>query len=200
MADGDGKIKLRDQTGTCCDTFAKVKDCGPPGCPTLAFDGLELCLFDSIASEVIDIAGTPLDYWRQDVLNSTRDPVYDEPIERVWKGPYRFRGLVEFSASNTEAREEGTRKTWNTTVWIPRVNLEKAGAGVPLEGDVLRFWHVNFYKTRSTIGENVPGAGYYFDVTNVDEDPHIFDSANFVGFRLTVARRTEFTPERRLGL
>lgn len=177
-------------------TFAKVE--GTP-CGSFRFDGAELCLFDSIAEEQLQRAGTPIQYWQQDIENSKRDPLYDEPISRSWRGPYNLMAFVEYAAESMEAREEGTRSVWNGVLWIARISLEQAGGKAPEAGDVVRYWaDAAFYAKHSVIGANEPGSGYYFDVTNVDTDGHLFDSSKFVGFKLELARRTEFTPERRL--
>ena len=193
---GDGEISLSNQT-TSCD-FAQVDTEKPSGCDPFALTGSEICLFDHFVDEQLQIYGTPIEYYHQDIEASTRDPLYDEPIARVWKGPYCLKAYVEYIAAQPQAREEGTRVTWNGTIWISRKSLEDIGAAAPLEGDVIRYWSNKFFKEHSVNGEHVPGADYYFDVINSDDDGHLFDSANFTGFKLTVSRRTEFTPERRL--
>jgi hypothetical protein len=192
-----GDISLSDQRTSC--EFAEVRTEKPSGCDPFALDGREVCLFDHFAEEHLNIYGTPIEYYHQDIANSVRDRLYDEPIDRAWLGPYKLKAYVEYIAAQPEAREYGTRITWNGTIWISRKSLETIGAPAPLEGDIIRYWSNKFFKEHSVNGEEVPGAGYYFDVINSDDDGHVFDSAAFTGFKLTVSRRTEYTPERRLG-
>lgn len=179
-------------------TFAKVES-KSPACAPFRLDGSELCFFDSIADGQVQIAGTPIEYWHQDVENSVRDPLYDEPIARAWQGPFRLMAFVEYAPQQTEAREEGTHSTWTGSIWVSRVSLEGAGARAPAPGDVIRYWgDTAFYGDWGVDGANEPGSMYAFDVQNVTTDGHMFDSSRFVGFKLEVVRRTEFTPERRL--
>jgi hypothetical protein len=78
--------------------------------------------------------------------------------------------------------------------------VEEAVAPVPSEGDVLQAWNIPFYQKYSTAEqEPLPTAGYYFNVVDVDTDGQLFDNPTFVGFKLKLNRRTEFTPERRLN-
>lgn len=169
-----------------------------PACEPVRLDGSELQMFDSIAQEHVKAHGTEILYWRQDLDRSQRDPLYDEPVDRSFRGPYKVYGFVEYAAGQPETTEQGMRVTWAGTVWIPRVEFEQSGAGSPLEGDVLQYWNVPWFGEHGVNSEEVPGRGYYFDVVNADDDGHVFDSAAFVGFKLEVRRRTEFTPERRL--
>jgi len=193
--------------GSCGSCGACALDCGfvkvdlpacTDTCTKMLLDGSELCYFDSLLEEHIQITGTPIEYYHQDLAKSRRDPLYDEPIERAWKGPYRLKGFVEYIPSQSEMREEGFRVTWNGTVFLPRKALEDLGAPSPLQGDVLRFWENKFFQKHAAGGREEPGAGYYFDVIHVDDDQHLFDTALFLGFKLTVARRTEFSAERRV--
>jgi hypothetical protein len=78
--------------------------------------------------------------------------------------------------------------------------VEDADAGVPGEGDVIKSWNIPFYALYG-LGdrpEAPPDAGYYFNVIDVDTDGQIFDNPSFVGYKLQLRRRTEFTPERRI--
>lgn len=187
----------------CCDKCKPVPQECPtcePVCQSNLFsigDG-ERKLFDSVAQELNQIVGTDLDYFVQDVNESTRDPLYDEPIERVFKGPYRVKAYVEQPSTTPEVREEGYRTIFDGSVWIARADFDALGLSAPSEGDVLRFWNTPFFNSQAVDGEDVPNRGYFFDVVDVDEDGHLNDTASFVGFKLVVRRRTEFTPERRL--
>jgi len=147
--------------------------------------------------------GTDIMYWHQNVSRSVRDPLYDEPIERAWDGPYQLKGFVEYMESQPQMKEEGLTIRWQGTIWIARAAVEAISAPVPLEGDVFRFWNNRFFNQHAVNQDTdavtgPPASGYYFDVTNVDDEGHVFDTGYFVGLRIRVMRRTEFTPERRL--
>lgn len=159
-------------------------------------------LFACWNQEHTEALGTPLDYWRQDLVNTKRDPLYNEPEQRIWAGPFRFKAFVEWPAQTYEAREEGARVLWEGGVYIPRLSIEESNMpGWPTEGDVIRFWQLPFfdhYGLGADSDQNIPGAGFYFDVIGVDEDGHALDNPVFTRFKLSIKRRTEFTPERRL--
>lgn len=179
--------------------FATVKTSCPTTCPPFVLEPSNLCFFDSIVQMQTQATGTPIEYWSQDYKAQVRDPLYDEPIQRVWRGPFKLKAIVEYTPSEAESREEGYRVTWNGSMFIARRDLEDAGAPPPNSGDVVRYWQNKFFAQYASGGNNDPGAGYYFDVVNVSEDQHIYDSAAFLGFTVRLARRTEFAPERRIG-
>lgn len=157
------------------------------------------------AAEQIQAAGTTLDYYSQAVRKAILDPLYNEPEQRVWEGPYRFKAHVTKPEQNFETREEGSRILFDGGVlWIPLLSVEQSGMNdTPKEGDVVRFWQSRFFDEFFALdfeggSPPPPEAGYYFDVIRVNDDGHIFDTANFAGFRCDIKRRLEFTPERRL--
>lgn len=154
-------------------------------------------LFDLFAKEQVDIIGTPLDYFSQQLEQSSRDPLYDEPTQRSWAGPFKMKAWVSWASSIPVTSEEGFRFQFLAQVWVPRAEVERVGMPAPFEGDVLRFWNIPFFN--DITDEGVAGSGYFFDVINADNDGHINDTSTFVGFRLDVKRRTEFTPERRIS-
>lgn len=180
----------------------KVNFCSLRGCSKEQFhiDGSEIATFDHFVVERTRAHGTKLDYWHQDLKRTKRDALYDEPIDRVWAGPYKIYGYVEYAPGQPEMREEGMRVTWTGNIWIPRAELELVKAPPPLEGDIIRYWRIPFFAEHGVNSEEsaVDTAGYFFDVVNSDDDGHIADAEAFVGFKLEVRRRTEFTPERRL--
>lgn len=178
-------------------TLRKVE---PYPFPQLNLPECEHDLFDSIAQEHSQIAGTSIDLYLHNLEKSKRDPLYDEPVQRVFDGPFRIKGHVTFPDSAPEARMEGFHTTFSAEAWIARKELEDAGIKqVPGEGDVMSFWRTPFFDAGSVDNDpTVPFSGYFFDVVDVDEDGHLFDSPSFVGFKFTLKRRTEFTPERRI--
>jgi hypothetical protein len=179
--------------------FPTLRKVGPYEFPTLQLPDCEHDLFDSIAQEHVNIHGTDIDYWSHTVDSDSRDPLYDEAIERVYKGPFRLKGYVSWPDSVPEARFEGERTTFGAEMWIARKTIEDVRAPSPNETDVVRIWNTPFFNAWAVDTQDVgPNAGYFFDVIDVDDDGHLFDSPQFVGFKLSIKRRTEFTPERRI--
>ena len=162
-------------------------------------DDRELFLIDGYANEHVRIIGTNIEYWALDILGSKKDPLYGEPIERNFKGPFKYTVWLSYTESVPEAREEGLVERYQPVAWLPRKMVEEANAGVPLEGDVLRAWNIPFYALYGTADhEAPPNSGYFFNVVDVDTDGQVFDNPSFVGYKLQLRRRTEFTPERRV--
>ena len=164
-----------------------------------SLDAQELVLFDSIAVEHTEKSGTSMLYWHLNRVGTTIDPVYDEPVQRKFEGPFRLKGNITYPESSPEAREQGMRSQWNATVWIPRKTLELANAPEPDVGDVIQVWNNSFFMSDGVESEQVPGAQFMFVVIDANTDGHLFDTPSFVGFKLEVERRTEYTPERFLA-
>jgi hypothetical protein len=158
----------------------------------------ELFLFDTWAHEHVNIAGVDFELFHLDIEESTVDPVYNETVERVFQGSFELRGYFEFPPGVPETTEQGSHVDWESSLWIPRKELEEKHAPVPAEDDIIRVWRTPFFKTYGVFEQEIPDSGYFFDVTVVDEDGHLFDRSSFVGVKLTLKRRTEYTPERRL--
>lgn len=167
----------------------------------------ELCdgesyLFMSYASEHVRIAGVKIELFHLSIEDSVRDPLYDEPIERVFQGSYILNAFVEYPDPNHDVGENGIKKSWEAPLlWIPTAELIEKHAPVPAESDVVRFWDVDaqFYKKFGVLEQDIEDSGFFFDVTSADQDGHIFDRASFVGFKCTLKRKTEFTAERRMA-
>lgn len=188
----------------CCDvdwkSFLVRTNCDPRD--SCSFELSKECeeIFDELNAEHTNIAGTEIDFWLQDLTNSIRDPLYSEPENRIWAGPFRIKALVKLPDDVLEVREEGGRRTWTGKVIIPRLLVEQANMPAwPGEGDILRIWQIPFWDAEAMGDDvNVPGTGLYFDVTQVNNAGFPFDNANFTRFEMDIVRRNEFTPERRL--
>jgi hypothetical protein len=165
---------------------------------TLQSPECEHDLFDSLAQEHTNIAGTDIDYFSHQVAKSNRDALYDEPIQRAYSGPFRLKGYITWPDLTPDVGDKGWRSVANAECWIARLEFEQKHCPAPSETDVLRIWNTPFFNSWAVDGEDIPGAGYYFDILNVNDDGHLFDSAQFVGFKMILKRRTEFTPERRI--
>lgn len=184
-----------------CGLLKPIPAAVDPPCSTeckLELDGRESFLFDLWATEHVGIAGTTIEFWSLDLASSKRDPLYDEPTQRSWNGPYKIKAFASNPTGVTSTGEEGLRARWDASVWISRKELEQAGASSPSPGDILRIWDLPWINDDAVNGEAIPCAGFYFDVTEVEPEGRLFDNAMFVGFTLSIVRRTEFTPERRL--
>lgn len=184
---------------------SKIRPIVHPSPVAPAFDGdmhlgaQELFLFDCIASEVNKIAGTEVDIYLLNKGKSKRDPLYDEMVTEAWDGPFRLSVYVEWPDPLPEPRQEGFRKSWQSSVWIARVDLDRVKARAPYYGDILCFWKVPYFDHISNtydVGKNPDG--YFFTIISVEDDGHLFDNAAFVGFKCGIARNSEFVPERRL--
>lgn len=173
----------------------------PDGKP-LSFSDLspnEKALFDDYATEQTQDSGTPIDYWIINAVDTIKDPLYAEPIERKFLGPFRMMAVFRAPDQNVTTPEEGIQATFDTTCMIPRATFEALNTPTPGPGDVLHVWNLPIYVSQSTVEPNpLPGAGYYFDVMKADPDGYALDSPTFVRWSLPLKRRTIFTPERRL--
>jgi hypothetical protein len=185
----------------------------------------EIFLFDLYAQEQVQIVGPPVDYY---VLNTTVnthanvtnypypqpnpheypkplpttvvDPLYNEAVAWAFQGPFTLPMYVSYPEKQALSGEEGERTRWDAMAWVSRKEFEDAQLpGPPQEGDVLQIWKTPFYKDYSVNDIiDIPNSGFYFDIKNVEEDGHLIDSGSFVGYKLTLVRRTEFTPERKI--
>jgi len=189
----------------CYDDFSlKPEPCSGPVKPEPNNSGLnttqtakdELPLLDSVAMETAS-QGTPIEYYSLSIEGSTIDPLYIEPINRAFT-LFNLMGVVEWPDSTPEMLEGGARTRFQNTITIPRRAFELAGAPAPSEGDAVRFWMTPFFDDFSVDGANVPNAGFYFDVIDVDDDGHPYDGPEFIWFKLSCKRTTDFTPERRI--
>lgn len=176
------------------------------GCQVYPSDGVlrlkgprERELFDRVAQEQVKVAGTPVELYQFDRTAATRDPLYDEVILGVFAGPYQLSGWVQWPEVSTEVRAEGYRLAWPGELWLARADIEQLGARRPRDGDVVKFWDLPYFEESSVSYPGATGAGYYFNITTVVDDGHLHDSPDFVGFKCTLQRNTEFTPERRLN-
>ena len=162
----------------------------------------ERWLFDGYAQENLHIAGTPFDYYWLDVANTEIDALYGEAGERAFRGPYKLTGWLEMPIRLDAMRMEGRSATWNPSAWVARKDVEDARIYQPKEGDVIQVWQIPFYESFSDVlpsNKPTPGSGFYFDVTEVETNGQMFDTPSFVGYKLTLKRRTMFSPERRLS-
>lgn len=179
--------------GVPCDKVAPWE--GP-----LRFDSRkELALFDSIAAETTRIGGTDVDIYILDADASPTDPLYEEPIQRHFKGPFRVRGVVEYPDATPAQNPEGMTTDWPSSLWVSRQDIELVGCPVPGEDDIVGFWLTPFWDDQAAgSAEKTEDTELFFNVLNTNPDGMLFDNPEFVGVKMTLARNTEFRPERRI--
>lgn len=176
----------------------------------------ELALFDSVAAEHAEISGTPVEIWLMETDPATADPLYNEPVNRLFTGPFGMTGVFGYPDGAPTQNPEGSEMTWPSTLWIARIALETVGCRIPGEGDIIRVWDIPVQNDQAagldasperTVIESDPihtspfrveETGYYFNITDADTDAYLFDGPYFVGVNLTLARNTVFRPERRM--
>lgn len=167
----------------------------PTGGGEFRLDGAELYLRDLYAQEPVNISGTVCELFTRNIADSIIDPLYGEPSETAWDGPYRLFASVEWPEATPEVVDEGLRQLWPSGVWIPRKTIEDVQARAPREGDILRFWELPFFDEMA--GRRQPGsnAAFYFDIIQVNDDGHSHDDSAFVAFRCDLKRRSDAPPE-----
>lgn len=171
----------------------KCMDCGE-----FRLDESGSPIFDSVAVEYTAACGTPVELFSMDRKKTIVDALYGEAVSYAWLGPFKLFAYVPKPAVGPEIRQEGLKESFPLEVVIPRRGLEEAGAPVPAVNDVIGFWQLPYWQGAGTLPAATSIARYYFDVTTVDEDGFLFDTGMFTHFRLTVARNTSFTPERKV--
>ena len=158
----------------------------------------ELGIFDSIATEVNDIVDCTADFYALNESATIRDPVYDESIQRVFDGPFKVNVWVGYPEQTPQMTPAGTVMIFNCALWVARKHIEDANAPAPKQGDVFHFWKLPVWLKEGNFDETVPNSGFAFNVLNSNPDGVMFDSPSFVGFRCTMRRVSDFTPERRI--
>lgn len=156
-------------------------------------------LYDTYSREQSAIiAGGEADLYVRDRGRSLKDPLYGEPTRAVWVGPYRLKVYLQNPIPMPMTVPQGFRNEWNGEIWVPRTEIELKGVRPPDNGDVLQMWKIPFYDALAVDYANSPKAGFYFDVESVHADAIAAMAPIFLGFKLTLKRRSEFTPERRV--
>ena len=186
------------------DTCKKKVECltglGPVKCmPCGEFNlGGELFMHDLIAQEHLGAVGVEVELYLLNRKNSVVDPLYGEAESYAFDGPVKLTGFLQYPAASPEARKEGYRETRAGDVWIARAELEAAGCRGPRENDVIGLWNIPYFNNVAVTNKGSSIRRFFFNVTNVDEDGFPSDRPEFLGFQLTLARNTEFVPERRV--
>jgi hypothetical protein len=163
--------------------------------PEFRLDASELQMWDVFAQEPIHAAGTDCELFTRNLQKSKIDPLYSEPAETVFDGPYLIRANIEWPEFTPEVSEEGMRGVWPSGAWIPRKTIEDVRARAPREGDILRFWKLPYFDERASNDQHLTYAGYYFDVIKVNDDGHLHNTSAFVGFRCDLKRKSSFGAE-----
>jgi hypothetical protein len=143
------------------------------------------CLFDSVAQEVNKLAGTVAIIYQFEETESSRDPVWDEEIETVYKKnslgtpgiecPVFFRGPDRSYVTG----EEGFRLDKITELEVAKADLAEKGLRRLQSGDIIKVWENQYYD----VTESHTGQGY------INDEP----TSSMVKFNIT--RRTKALPE-----
>jgi hypothetical protein len=155
------------------------------------FADAEACMASSLAQELNGLAGTPGYFWSLKRARH-RDALYGEPGEGGWSfsGPWRMPVVFQFAESTDAAPSvspAGYQKNADAKLWVARADLEARGAPEPKEGDVWMVWPNN-------------GNEYQFwDVVNSGRDGQLWDTATYVQHEITLKRRSEFEPGRKVA-
>lgn len=156
-------------------------------------DDSELPLFDLIAMEQAELMGDDVNYYAIDRKLSKIDPLYGEYAARNVNGPFLLPGIVKWPKIAPSFQAEGLLLEFDGMIWIARGHLDLYSAPYPTEGDIFEMWRTPFHDARSK------GTGMFFDVIKSEDGGHLNDTASFVTFQLTVKRRTDFAPERKIS-
>jgi hypothetical protein len=198
---------MADETKECCPP-----NCGQAECPIeyfvprkplcaptgeISFDAQEIQYFDSVAAEY-GSHGVTIEFYKQDVAAATYDPLYGEPIQRVWHGPFKLEGFVEAVSADPSVDEHGNATLFETSVYVARQEFDKAHSRYPDEGDIIRVWNLPYLNSTDFALGDTADAGVYLDVVDTSPSGHIFANGEFVGFKIGARRASEDPPERRL--
>jgi hypothetical protein len=143
------------------------------------------CLFDMVAQEVNQLAGTTGIVFQFEPLSSIRDPLYDEEIDTVYKKNAEGTEGIEIpmffrSPDRTPITgEEGFRLDRVSELWIAAKDLTNAGLRLPRVGDIIKVWNM------------------YYDVTDYSRsEGYLNDTPDaYSVVKVDVVRRTKAPPE-----
>jgi len=156
----------------------------------------EVGLFDKINSDLNELAGIRVNYYGYDPNTAENkakvDPLYGEPTERKFDGPFRVWAIVKYPTYTPMTEESGFGREWDSKCTISRHHLDEANAPYPAEGDIIEMWRTPFHDAWSM------GKGMFFDVIKSENDGHINGTPTFTQFKLTLKRRSQFGAERRI--
>jgi len=160
---------------------------------------VESYMFDAIAQEQTNAIAVPIELYPLSRKKSVVDPLYGEAVTFGWDGPFGLLGSVEKPMVSTEVRAGGFKQTFPSSVRIVRLSLEEIGAPAPRESDVVGFWEIPYWTNDGSTNKASTIKRYFFNVSQVEEDGFVFGGPYFTQFKLTLARNTEFVPERRVA-
>jgi len=149
------------------------------------FCDADRCLFDSVAQEVNELAGTTGYIFQLEQDESVRDPLYDEPSDMAYKrNSEGVEGiecpmLVKDPERSPTSGEEGFRLQKNTRVYVAVKDLTNRDLRRPRVGDIFKIWNQYYDVTDSSVG-----------------DAYVSDSGEIpVVYEVNVVRRTQSPPE-----
>ena len=151
----------------------------------VTFFDQDASFMQELAAERDNLSSPVIEYYIFD-RSANVDPLYNEPVDWSYKGPFRLRASVQFvewDNRDESVRDEGYESSWDATVGIAKLNWDRfVGEGyVPKTSDVLK---VN---------------GRWWDVAmKTGESGAVLDTDKFVGYQLGLVARSKFTPDRKI--
>lgn len=140
------------------------------------------CFFDSVAQEVIKLAGTTAIIYQFEEVESSRDALWDEEIETVYKknseGNPGIECPVFFKAPDKSGLtgEEGYRLDRTSELHVAWRDLESRGLRRLRPGDIVKVWDMYFdviesHATEGYINDTPTKSTIVFDVTRRTKGP-----------------------------
>lgn len=134
-------------------------------------------LFDSVAQEVNKLAGTTAKIYIFEQMDSTRDALWDEEVEPVYrkndKGEYGIDCPAYFEAPDRSSvtGEEGYRTDKTSQIQFAQADLEARGISTLQPGDIVLLWTNQYYdiiephKKEGYINDSPLNSMVIFDIT-----------------------------------
>lgn len=155
-------------------------------------NGDDSYIWDIVSSDHKTAGGDAVNYYSVNKAESVIDPLYGEYVQRKIDGPYKVMAIARWPRRSPQGGEHGYTVEFDGMCAISRIELENQHAPYPSENDMLEMWRTVFHDADSM------GVGLFFDVIKVDQKGFINDSPVFTDFVLTLKRRPQYAPERRI--
>lgn len=155
---------------------------------------VERPLFDSIAQEPARLSGTPIRFYSLRRAKA-RHSLYGEPSQdgEEWNfsGPWEMYATIDYDQpgdNSQDAGSEGLQVQSDSTMEIARKEFEDSGSPFPKVGDVIEMWSEREFSAVQT---------RFWDVVDADPAQNIFSSEVYLMWKVSLKRRTRFTPQRK---
>jgi len=133
------------------------------------------------AAEYIDMVGRRCQLWSLRQSESERDPLYDEPLNSYFEGPFELLCIMRSSEKSVEAHDEGKMTTVEVELVFAAEHFKALGLKVAV-GDVV---------------EMLDEPGGFYDVVHVSHEGLAKGVGNVVVCRGQF--RSKFSPARKIA-